>query len=115
MEKEQIVKVLECCAEGNGITDCRKCPFQEDCDASELARLALSLIREQEKRIEELTLENAGLYAGAKVAAKFVRADTVRKMQKMLKKTFSALCKGEMIDLFHIIDQIAKQLTEDKA
>lgn len=41
-------------------------------------------------------------------------ADTVRKMQSELKKTFSALCKGEMGDLYRIIDQIAKEMLEDK-
>lgn len=40
------------------------------------------------------------------------RADTVRKMQEELKKTFSALCKGEMSDLYRIIDQIAKEMIE---
>ena len=41
-----------------------------------------------------------------------IKADTVRKMQNELKKTFSALCKGEMSDLFRIIDQIAKEMLE---
>lgn len=100
MEKEHIVKALGYCTSGGA---CYECQYDENprlsregCMARKMFN-ALSLIREQEKRIEE------------------VKADTVRKMQKMLKKTFSALCKGEMIDLFRIIDQIAKQLTEDKA
>ena len=42
------------------------------------------------------------------------KADTVRKMQNKLKKTFSALCKGEMGDFYRIIDQIAKEMLEDK-
>ena len=37
-------------------------------------------------------------------------ADTVRKMQDELKKTFSALCKGEMGDLYRIIDHIADEI-----
>jgi hypothetical protein len=41
-------------------------------------------------------------------------ADTVKKMQDELKKTFSALCKGEMADLYRIIDQIAKEILEGK-
>ena len=42
------------------------------------------------------------------------KADTVRKMQEELKKTFSALCKGKMGDLYRIIDQIAKEMLEGK-
>ena len=101
MKKEQIVKALECCVKTQSICDCEDmgCPaltkqgcqfyLRTDDDYEgvifvELIKEALSLIREQEKRIEELTLENVGFEAGAKAAAKFIRADTVRKMQEML-------------------------------
>ena len=74
-----------------------------------------------EKRDDELTEENERLRANnltfahgvEKVAANYYNlgcTDTVRKMQNELKKTFSALCKGEMSDLFRIIDQIAEEM-----
>ena len=40
------------------------------------------------------------------------KTDTVRKMQSEIKKTLSAICKGEMDDLFRIIDQIAEEMEE---
>lgn len=56
MEKEQIVKVLEVCSNYQGFGDCDKCPARERCDNEYnfLEKEALSLVREQEKRIEEL-------------------------------------------------------------
>ena len=116
---------------------------KDDCICGQfLAQNALALITSQEQRIKELTEENerlrvendkyeaenhaefnkwlkleettkrrhAELFKEAKIA---VKEDTVRKMQNELKKTFSALCKGEMVDLFRIIDQIAKEMLEE--
>lgn len=37
---------------------------------------------------------------------------TVLIMQSEIKKTFSAICKGEMVDLYRIIDQVAKEMLE---
>ena len=58
MEKEQIVKALECCIDGKS-ESCAKCvyatvPFPSCCKEM-LPKSALSLIREQEKQIAELT------------------------------------------------------------
>ena len=58
MEKEQIVKALECCA-ATSAEACRECPvdqsIKDDCRCcSFLAGNALGIIREQEKQIDEL-------------------------------------------------------------
>lgn len=74
---------------------------------------ASDLIRKLRAEKKELT---EGIKARDDTISRFietmplVKADTVRKMQNELKKTFSALCKGEMDDLFRIIDQIAKEM-----
>ena len=63
MEKEQIVKALELCA-NNG--DCKDCPINPHvgnygyCTSIAINR-ALSLIREQEKRIEEVKAAFPGM------------------------------------------------------
>lgn len=41
------------------------------------------------------------------------RADAVKEMQNELKKTFSAICKGEMDDLHRIIDVVASNVLEE--
>lgn len=120
MKKEEIVKALEVCSNYQGFGDCDKCPAREGCDTEGgvLEREALSLIREQDKRIEELTLENAGFEAGAKAAAKFVRAATVQKMVDRLKEkiidvdTDDATLWMECVTV-EDIDQIAKEILEE--
>lgn len=107
MEKQQIVKALECCVKTQSKCDCEEmgcpaltkqgCKFylrtDEDYEGVifvELIKEALSLIREQEKRIEELEniCESYALQYGTatdkEVFLKKERAATVRKMQELL-------------------------------
>ena len=109
-------------SELEGLAKFRTCP--------EYIKDALALINSQEQRIKELTEENERLKS-VEFTCGFIKphkvlecpifeeiekakADTVRKMQTEIKKTFSAICKGEMGDLYRIIDQIAKEILEDK-
>ena len=92
--------------------------------SSKAAQFCLEFAQFYEQKIKELTEENERLKAcvmseeQVRVIAKAtiedgistIRADTVRKMQSEIKKTLSAICKGEMDDLFRIIDQIAKEM-----
>lgn len=111
MEKEQIVKALEFCTDDNSI--CLHCPVRGRCndDSMFLEKAALSLIREQEKRIEELTLEYAGFEAGAKDAANFIKYATVRKMvDKIMAKSEYGMINISPWQL----DQIAKEVLEEQ-
>lgn len=96
MEKEQIIKALEVCSNYQGFGDCDKCPASEGCDTewNFLEREALSLILEQEKRIEE------------------VKAETVRKMQEGIKER---CVKVDIYPAFfaNTIAKVAKELLED--
>ena len=111
MEKEQIVKELE------GLSKFTTCP--------DYIKRALSLILEQEKRIEylETICESYAIQYGTaadkEVFLKQERADTVRKMQKMLKE------KAMDVDMDDAtlwmscvpvddIDQIVNKLLEEK-
>lgn len=118
MEKEQIVKALECCANYRNFGDCDKCPAREGCDTENnfLEKEAISLIREQDKRIEELTLENVGFEAGAKAAAKFIRVDTVQKYREKLYRELASLgAKDKFNKEFFLtkVDKIANKLLEE--
>ena len=98
MKKEEIVKALEVCSNYQGFGDCDKCPAREGCDTEGgvLEREALSLIREQDKRIEE------------------IKAATVRKMADRLKTYYGKLSgnTSPILTVYHI-DQIAKEILEE--
>lgn len=129
MEKEHIIKVLGCCTEQEV---CGTCPFEGKCGGMEyLLENALTLIREQEKKIEELEKEaaflereadNAVSIAEGNIRAEIasggtschwcenkIKADTVRKMQELL-------CKGRVSNdpVVTAVNVAAKQLTEEK-
>jgi predicted RNase H-like nuclease (RuvC/YqgF family) len=126
MEKEQIVKALEVCSNYQNFGDCDKCPAREGCDNENgfLEKEALSLIREQEKRIEELEAENEKLkkprymvYSDGRSemipSVESVRADTVRKMHDEIKRR---LLKGGIFPAFVacVIDNVAREMLEEQ-
>lgn len=110
MTKEQIVKTLETCAEREV---CGTCPFDGKCGGMEyLLENALTLIREQEKRIEELTLEKAGFEAGAEYAAQTLRELTVIKMQSEIESR--CIEKGIYpVIVKRVVDEVAKEMLEE--
>lgn len=118
MKKEQIVKALECC-KGESIS-CSECVYADfgQCQMY-MADDALSLIREQDKRIEELTLEYAGFEAGAKDAANFIKYATVRKLAERLKDRYEFNCNADednalyFVDLCEWVERIAKEIMEE--
>ena len=59
-DREKVIKGLECCAAMSG-DECNKCPYGDECVDTDLlygiphlASDALALLKEQEKRIEDL-------------------------------------------------------------
>lgn len=127
MEKEQVIKALKVCANYQGFGDCDKCPAREGCDNenSFLEKEALSLIREQEKRIEELEniCESYSLQYGTamdkEVFLKKERAATVRKLAERLKDRYEFECNADednalyYVDLCEWVERIEKELLEE--
>lgn len=135
MEKEQIIKALEVCSNYKGFGDCDKCPAREGCDTenSFLEKTALSLILEQEKRIEELEKEcalweeeadNAIDIAEGNIRAEIasggtcchwcedkIKADTMRNMQEAIKER---CIKGGIYSVFveSVVDNVARDMLE---
>lgn len=117
MEKEQIIKALECCANGS-YDACAQCPLHdgsssliEECMEG-LIEQALSRIREQEKRIEELETSCTELTQNLHAC----KADTVRKMQEKLKTVFDSESKFVTQthgNIRYIVDEIAKGILEE--
>ena len=120
MEREQIIKALECCSKGT----CMACPLKEDYSpcSSTLTYSALSLIK-------ELTEENERLHADCteltqcctkletlyKIECKRVdtiKADTVRKMQERMKEAFKHHTYNCRDCIISKVDKIAKEMLE---
>jgi hypothetical protein len=113
LNRENIIKALECCAEAY---DCFTCDiYKRGCIGgfrAGMAKNALSLIK-------ELTEENERLRAAIPLWAKQcveltercmqLRADTVREMQERLKAEMSF---GRYIQAYQI-DQIAEEMLND--
>ena len=55
IKKDKIKRGLECCSAIDFETGCRGCPYWYRCN--DLAKDTLYLITEQEKKIEQLTIE----------------------------------------------------------
>lgn len=93
MEKEQIIKALEICANYKGCSDCKECPLHNDeyvqCEQNVLEGLALALIKELTEENERLTkqieMSEAAyqeLQFAFSICANQVKADTVREIFK---------------------------------
>lgn len=126
MEKEQIVKALEYCTSGGA---CYECQYddnpllsREGCMARKMFN-ALSLILEQDKRIEELEAENEKLknprymvHSDGRIemipSVECVRNDTVRKMQEAIKER---CIKGGIYPAFvaRTVEAVADELLEN--
>ena len=106
LNKEQIIKALECCLED--VANCNNCPYERYCAMHEnnMLRDALSLIK-------ELTDENERLYQ----SCTNLERDTVCKMHKRLKKKAITIqdWKGKigLVVLADTIDQIAEESIDE--
>lgn len=60
-DREKVLKGLECCEKTDG-SDCKNCPYTDDCDCVEfMSRDALALLKKQEATIkaQQFVLNNA--------------------------------------------------------
>ena len=109
MEREQIIKALECCSKDN----CDNCPnyFVGNCYEN-LAGEALSLIKELTSENERLQKVNDVLLLMPSVAD--VKAETVRKMAERIEKR---CIKGGIYPAFvaRTIEEVAKELSDGYA
>ena len=127
LNREQIVKALECCSKKKW-SKCSGCPREAE-DALCMYRLcsdALALIRElteenerlekEVDRLSQVVLYHDGITEMEVAEAK---ADTVRKMQERLKARYKLPQSNEVssispFQLHECIDQIAKELLEEE-
>ena len=118
MEKDLIIKALECCFSDGS---CDGCPYTERVDCRrELERNALSLIKELTEENERLrgcvmseeqvrNIANETIQQGIFI----IKADTVRKMQSEIE----ARCiKGGIYPAFvaRVVDEVVKEMLEER-
>ena len=123
MERNDIIKALECCSKYYGVSTCARCPkwaereFYKPCDiTSESLALIKEVLEENEslkKTIDRLGKNNDEIARVYPLAIKEAEANTVQKMQEEINKTLSALCKGDVSEIRRMIDQIAKEMLEE--
>lgn len=128
LNREQIIKALECCSEQEY---CGDCPYDNECMGMEFLILdALSLINSQEQDkeklgllIDEIVKEKRELFEENKMLTaenERLRADTVRKMQERVESYIDVghyrppteICFSEL-DVVNIIRKIAKEMLEE--
>lgn len=117
MNREQIVKALECCTSPEKDCNCPfSCPYGDitgTCCIQALMAHALSLIREMEIELEAMRTAANSLKMHYEKANELdgIKADTVRRMQEMIKER---CIKGGIYPVFvaRVIDQIAKEILD---
>ena len=119
LNAEQIKKALECCR-GKG---CKECPYRcgDATCISTVASDALSLINELTEKNKRLKAQNYMMYPDGRLemipTVESVRADTVRKMQDKFTLhfgTYTAKDTVKVLDVFKLLDQIAKEMLEEE-
>ncbi len=127
LNREQIIKALECCPEQEY---CRDCPYDIECMGMEFLILdALSLIKEltEENERWKAEAENQSIFwrqhfeSIYESAKETVKENTVRKMLEMVKRRASTVgnsyANGETVIIQYCVspqalDQIAKEMLE---
>lgn len=115
MEREQIIKALECC-KGDDLSLCRQCEYHIPSDPICIVKLAgdaLSLIKELNEEIEELLEKNSNLHAFC-VECEQSKADAIKKFAEKIKRYYETLGGETFAPLvaFHI-DEKVKEMLED--
>ena len=119
MEREQIIKALECCAKD----DCDNCPNDFGNCYANLAGYALSLINELTEENERLIANNLTFAHGVeKVAANYYNrgcTDTVHKFAESLEKPLGAYINASncetleaLVWCLELIEQKKKEMLE---
>ena len=109
MERNDIIKALECCAKGC-CGDCPRSPSSLGCCRKTMLD-ALSLIKELNEENERLRLAFvAECDLSNCTREKETKADTVRKIQKRLKAKAYTNNDCQDVVLLSNIDQIAKEM-----
>lgn len=113
MERNDVIKALECCAAP--VTRCDECPVdkakKDDCVCGVyLAGEALKVIKlERVRRTRYQVFPDGRLKMIPTIES--VKADTVKKMAERLYPLYKVLCVDEG-DWRHEVDQIAKEMLD---
>ena len=112
LNKEQIIKALECCCV---ICYCNTCPYYKIGEhkgicSQKMAKDAVAFIRNLTSDNEKIGIQNFDLVC----ELSRIKEDTVRKMQERLKARNKVYCTNEsdLKEMNFVVDQIAKEMLE---
>ena len=130
LNREEIIKALECC-HNNSEMDCRDCPYWNKvidlyygC-VNTLVKDAIALIKELTEENERLNerlgrearcqYDLCGQIVNLRDDVKYIKADTVQKMQERLKYSLCCVpqCHFNYAEVEFHIDRIAKEMLEE--
>lgn len=128
IDKENVIKALECCGCTKYDLQCDKCPLQKTMNCNRvLNRSALTLIKELTEEIKNLEADYERVYEQAEAdiygniadggtschwCADKTKADTVKKMQEKLNDTKIKIGSDYYI-YANNVDVIAKEMLEE--
>ena len=78
----EIKKALECCSNAE---PCENCPYQKQCDETDLAEIALDLINRQQAEIERLQKENNQFSDIGKMYSE-IKSEAIKEFAEKLKE-----------------------------
>ena len=114
MTDNEIIKVLECCSNAE---PCENCPYQKQCDETDLAEIALNLINRQKAEIEMLQNDLSTWKDIAHRETSYVsiaKAEAVNEFAERLKNAVNPISIGENYKIAVInwngIDNLVKEM-----
>lgn len=94
MTDNEIIKALECCSNAE---PCTNCPYQKQCDETDLAEIALDLINRQKAEIERLekgSLKEAMTFNSKTIAN--IKVEAVKEFaEELIRRLY---LKGDMVE-----------------
>lgn len=118
MTDKEIIKALECCSNAE---PCENCPYQKQCDETDLAEIALDLINRQQAEIKELNTIRSRLIYDSGTLTKIsdelyqkIKAEAVKEFAEKLKFVwFDNRYDSPDIDFDYFVDILVETLVGD--
>ena len=121
MTDNDIIKALECCSNAE---PCSNCPYQKQCDETDLAEIALDLINRQKAEIESLEKDSKRLKKvqmqldDAMKMYSTIKAEAIKEFAERLKEKWTIASpepyNTDAVEVLDSIDNLAKEMVGDK-
>jgi hypothetical protein len=114
MTDNEIIKALGCCSNAE---PCENCPYQKQCDETDLAEIALDLIKRQQAEIERLKKENTVLREDNHILATEyavkAKSKAIKEFADRLKAKGVTAFGGGLVVTGNNIDNLLKEMEKE--